>query len=309
MKTINLSQLNDILVDSMVDKRLITDSAVEAAFRKVKRHYFLQGIVESEEAYDDVAIMLKSQVSSSSQPSVMAMMLECLELNPKQKVLEIGTASGYNAALLSELVKYDRCVYTIEVEADLAERAGKILHEVGYPGITIIAGDGRKGYPVAAPYDRIIVTAETKSIYPALIEQLAEGGFFLAPFSIFGFLTVPIRLTQVNGNQYRGPLVGFPVNFVPIRGVDIDEQSNHEVRTHYHKLTSYLYKTGLLLNQSQMVGLFLLMISWYQLGNLRTVKDYSDLISYWKSVDYSGIKDFEFEYDNAKKDWRLIPLF
>lgn len=309
MKTINLSQLNDILIDSMVEKGRLTDPVVEAAFRKVKRHHFLQGIVEPEGAYDDIAIMLKSQVSSSSQPSVMAMMLECLELKPKQKVLEIGTASGYNAALLSELVKQDELVYTIEVEADLAERAARILREVGYPGITVIAGDGRKGYPVAASYDRIIVTAEAKSIYPALIEQLAQGGFFLAPFNIFDLLTVPIKLTPVEENRYRGPLVGFPVNFVPIRGVDIEEQSDQEVRTHYHKLTNHLHRAGLLLNQYQMVGLFLLMISWYQLGNLRTAKDYDDLINYWKSVDYSGIKDFDFEYDNAKKDWRLIPLF
>ncbi|AZR73146.1 hypothetical protein BBF96_06970 [Anoxybacter fermentans] len=297
------------MIDSLVEEGKIRNLEVERAFRHVKRHHFLKGFVEPIDAYKDRAIMIKGNISSSSQPHVMAMMLEALELKKGLKVLEIGTASGYNAALMAEIVGQDELVYTIEIEADLAKRAARILREVGYPGVTVIAGDGRKGYPVAAPYDRIIVTAETRLIYPDWIEQLVDDGIILIPFNFFGAITVTVKLCLREDGKYRGPLVGFPVSFVPIRGVDVQESIDPEFLSCYHRLTQYLFGEGLDLNFQQTVGLVLLLITWYKKGKLNKSRDYNQLIELWKMADMPGIGDFEFEYDNTKEDWHLIPIF
>lgn len=301
--------MNDMMVNELVKEDKITQDRVEQAFRKVKRHHFLKGIVDPEEAYEDRPIMIKGRVSSSSQPYVMAMMLEELDLKKDHKVLEIGTASGYNAALLSEVVGSDQLVYSIEIEGDLAQRAGKLLKEAGYSGVTVIAGDGRKGYPVSAPYDRIIVTAEGKTIYNNLLKQLASDGILLIPFNFYGAITVTVKLSQIDEDIYRGPLVGFPVNFVPIRGVDLDklEDSEHkEIVSCYNMLKKQLSVSNLFLDNDEMIGLVLLMISRYKETDHL---DYRQLIDDFKKGGLPGIDGFEFEYDKKKEDWKLIPQF
>lgn len=299
------------MIDRLVETGKITDPEVERAFRRVKRHYFLEGIVDPEEAYEDRAIMIKGHVSSSSQPYVMAMMLEALELRRGMKVLEIGTASGYNAALIAEIVGRDSLVYSIEVEADLARRAGKILQEAGYPGITVIAGDGRKGYPVPAPYDRIIVTAQAKSIYPDLLKQISSRGILLTPFDLYGMMTVIVKLSRQDKQRYRGSLVGFPVSFVPIRGVDLTPESEveEELYDDFYRLMQHLTRAGMELNHQQMTGLVLLLMHYYQQGKLEHTGDYDELIELWKVADQPGLEDFDFEYDLKKDRWQLIPVF
>ncbi len=292
-----------------MEKGSIDSKEVEKAFRKVKRHAFLQGFVPPEEAYLDQAIMIKGHISSASQPHVMSMMLEMLELTKGHKVLEIGTASGYNAALLVELVGRDDLVYTMEIEADLAERSGIILREQGYAGVTVIAGDGRKGYSIAAPYDRIIITAEADTIYPQLIDQLKDKGILLTPFNFYGLITALIKLESLGEGRYRGSVGGFPVNFVPIRGADIKKHDDRRISHYVHKLMQILARQKLDISNKEMPGLILLLVAWYKSKKLQETRDFQYLIELWKAADSPGINDFDFEYDSAKKDWQLIPIF
>ncbi len=285
IKVRSLFQQNQKMIDTMVEEGKIRDSEIERAFRVVKRHQFLQGIVSPEDAYKDQAIMIKGEISSSSQPYVMAMMLEALDLKRGLKVLEIGTASGYNAALISEIVGRNDLVYTIELEADLAERAGHILREAGYPGVTVIAGDGRKGYPIAAPYDRIIVTAEAQSIYPALIRQLTLKGIMIIPFNFYNLLTITVKLYSLGNEKYRGSLVGFPVNFVPVRGIDVENvhterKIEKRIYLHYNHLIEYLLLQDLELSNMEIIGLVLLMFIWYTEDRLKKPQDYKLLVDF-----------------------------
>lgn len=298
------------MVDTLVKEGKITDREVERAFHRVKRHMFLEGIVPPTEAYQDRAIMLKGNISSSSQPQVIAMMLEALDLEYGLKILEVGTASGYNVALIAEIVGRDNQVYTIELEADLAERAARILKDVGYPGITVIAGDGRRGYPIAAPYDRIILTAKAQSIYPELLRQLSSDGMMLLPFDFFGVLTVPVKLYSLGKGKYRGPLVGFPVHFVPIRGVDLQEKTDNRLMGYYTRFANYLTKNYNELSQEQLVGLMLLLTVYYKEDKLENNNDfYLDVLEHWEDAGKPGLTDYEFAYDTAVKDWQLIPVF
>lgn len=309
IKTDDLTQRNNEMIDELVKQGKIRNQEIERAFRRVKRHWFLKGIVDPAEAYEDRAIMIKGDISSSSQPYVMAMMLEELEVQRGHNVLEIGTASGYNAALLAEIVGRDGHVYTIEVEADLAKRAGQILREVGYPGVTVVGGDGRKGYPVCAPYDRIIVTAQAQSVYPELTRQLSRGGILLIPFSFYGVLTVTVKLYPLGGGMFRGPLVGFPVSFVPMRGVDLIDRVDKQLIPYYSRLIHHLSRRRLELKQPQMVGLVCLLVDYFRRGKLKRPGDMEEMITHWKTAGEPGMEDFEFEYDNGKKDWQLIPIF
>lgn len=309
IKTDDLTQRNNEMINALVKEGKIRDQNVEHAFRRVKRHWFLEGLVDPFDAYEDRAIMIKGNISSSSQPYVMAMMLEALELQRGHNVLEIGTASGYNAAILAEIVGREGHVYTIEVEADLAQRAGRILKEVGFPGVTVIAGDGRKGYPIYAPYDRIIVTAQAETIYPELTRQLARDGILLIPFTFYGLITVTVKLHALGGGKFRGSLVGFPVKFVPIRGVDIIENVDAQIVHYYYRLISHLSRRRMDLTQQEMIGMVFLFIDHFRRGKLRHSSDYEEMIDLWKMAGHPGMGDFEFEYDNGKKDWQLIPVF
>ena len=294
----------------MVKDGKISDREVERAFRRVKRHNFLEGIVQPVEAYHDRAIMLKGNISSSSQPQIMAMMLEALELEYGLRVLEIGTASGYNVALIAEIVGRDSQVYTIEIEADLAERAARILKEVGYPGVTVIAGDGRRGYPLAAPYDRIIITAKVQSIYQELLRQLSSDGLMIMPFDFMGILTVTIKLFPYGNGIYRGPLIGYPVQFVPLRGADLENTGDSRLLNHYNRLVQFLVKNNHELSRDKMTGLILLLIIYYKQGKLEmNTNFYMEVWEHFKDVGEPTLVDYEFSYDNTKKDWQLIPVF
>jgi protein-L-isoaspartate(D-aspartate) O-methyltransferase len=175
------------LVDHLKMRGIIQSAAVEAAFRAVPRHLFLPSVAP-EEAYRDQVVPLKTIdglcVSSSSQPAIMAIMLEQLELRPGMQVLEIGAASGYNAALMAYLVGESGRVVTMDLEEDLVEGARAHLQAAGFPQVQVVCGDGALGYPPAAPYDRIVLTVAAGDIAPAWYEQLKPDGRLLLPLAL-----------------------------------------------------------------------------------------------------------------------------
>lgn len=165
-----IPQLHHALVDQLIKNGAISTAAVEAAFRAVARHLFLPH-VPPEHVYQDQAIPTKYEdgraTSSSSQPSITAIMLEQLALTPGRRVLEIGAGTGYNAALMAHIVGDTGHVVTVDVEADLVTQAQEHLTTGGFSRVTVVQGDGAFGYPPGAPYDCIILTVGAWDIAPA----------------------------------------------------------------------------------------------------------------------------------------------
>jgi protein-L-isoaspartate(D-aspartate) O-methyltransferase len=160
----------------------IKDKMIISAMQKVPRHLFLDYSVSLEEAYGDYPVHIKSG-QTISQPFTVAFMLEALELRDGNKVLEIGTGSGWNAALIKQIVGKGSVV-TVEYLPELAEFAEANLKRFG-TDVRVISADGSTGYPEGAPYDRIIITAACPKIPPQIVEQLTEGGVVVAPVGIF----------------------------------------------------------------------------------------------------------------------------
>ncbi|MCG8347179.1 MAG: methyltransferase, FxLD system [Chloroflexales bacterium] len=181
--------LRQTLVDELKGKGYITTPAVEAAFRATPRQLFLPD-ASLESIYRDEAIPTRFRdglpISSSSQPAIMAIMLEQLSLEPGQCVLEIGAGTGYNAALLSHIVGPDGQVVTVDIDEDIVAEARDHLHAAGAANVTVVCGDGGLGYAAAAPYDRIILTVGAWDITPAWREQLGPDGRLLLPLSLNG---------------------------------------------------------------------------------------------------------------------------
>lgn len=235
-------ELRAALVESLVDSGRIRTSAVERAFRAVPRHAFLPG-APVEQAYVDEAVATKWQdgiaISSASQPSMMAIMLEQLELRPGHRVLEIGTGTGYNAALMAEMVGPTGSVVAVDIDDDLTESAAAHLAEAGAavrlagplrlagppdppgPGtaaIILATRDGALGYEELAPYDRIVLTVGSWDIQPAWWRQLAPGGRLLLPLSVRGsHLSVAFDLLEGPGAVLRSVSVR-SCAFVRLRG-------------------------------------------------------------------------------------------
>ena len=186
----DLQQLRNQLVDGLREQGHVTSERVAAAFRTVPRHVFVPG-VEPERAYRDEALVIKSDphgvpISSSSQPAIMARMLEQLDVRPGHRVLEIGTGSGYNAALLAHLVGESGTVVSVDIDADLVEDARARLAECAVSAVTIGRGDGWLGRTEHAPYDRIIATVGAWDIPPAWVTQLAADGLLVVPLDLRG---------------------------------------------------------------------------------------------------------------------------
>lgn len=172
----DLAKLRSDMVETQLKARGIVDQRVLAAFLKVPRHLFVPANLQ-EGAYDDCALPI-GQEQTISQPYMVAIMTELLALTGKEKVLEVGTGSGYQAAILGELAKK---VVTMERVAALGESAQRLLIEMRYSSVEVKIGDGTEGYAPEAPYDGIIVTAATPDIPPPLFEQLKEGGRLVLP--------------------------------------------------------------------------------------------------------------------------------
>lgn len=164
------------MVTTQLEGRDITNKATLRAMRQVKRHEFVSDRMKSV-AYIDGPLSI-GHGQTISQPYIVAFMTQELKPKPHHRVLEIGTGSGYQAAVLAEIVD---TVYTIEIVEPLGKQAKKRFERLGYSNIKTRIGDGYHGWPEEAPFDAIIVTAGVKEIPPALIEQLADGGRMIIP--------------------------------------------------------------------------------------------------------------------------------
>jgi len=168
------------MVETQIAARGVRDPRVLAAMRKVPRHMFVEPAARGE-AYEDHPVPIGNN-QTISQPYIVALMTELLELPPHARVLEIGTGSGYQSAVLGEIAAE---VYSIEILPDLAQAAADKLKELGYANVEVRAGDGYRGWPEHAPFDGIIVTAAPERIPQPLVDQLSVGGRMVIPVGGF----------------------------------------------------------------------------------------------------------------------------
>lgn len=181
--------LRALLIDQLRLNDVLHDAEVERAMRIVPRHLFLPEF-PARDAYADIAVPTHWQgnlaVSSASQPAMVAIMLEQLAVGRGMRVLEVGAGTGYNAALLAELVGPTGSVTTLDIDIDIVEEAVEHLAAAGYTHVETIATDGAIGWPAGAPYDRIILSVGASDITPAWFSQLADGGIILLPLWLGG---------------------------------------------------------------------------------------------------------------------------
>ena len=202
----------DWMVDTQIVAGGITDPAVIAAMRRVPRHRFMPDS-ESEDAYGDFPLSI-GYGQTISQPFIVGYMTQALQLKPDEKVLEIGTGSGYQAAILAELVSH---VFTIEIVEPLAARAKRTLAELGYDNVMVRTGDGYQGWPDESPFDAIILTAAPKQIPAPLLEQLAINGRLIVPVGGYPQRLVLIHRTEEGFKETEL----LPVAFVPMTGEEL----------------------------------------------------------------------------------------
>jgi protein-L-isoaspartate(D-aspartate) O-methyltransferase len=172
----NPATARQLMVDSQLRDRGISDARVLDAMLHVPRHEFVPEPYRAQ-AYEDHPLPIGDN-QTISQPYIVALMLETLRLAPNDKVLEVGTGSGYVTALLAELVAQ---VFSMERQAALAESARNLLAALGYGNVRVVTGDGALGLPACAPFDAILVSAAALEVPPALLSQLGDGGRMIIP--------------------------------------------------------------------------------------------------------------------------------
>jgi protein-L-isoaspartate(D-aspartate) O-methyltransferase len=205
--------LRTAMVRNQVEARGVDDEAVLRAMRAVPRHRFVPG-ASARAAYSDRPLPI-GHGQTISQPYIVAFMAEAAGIEPGDRVLEIGTGSGYAAAVLGELAAE---VYTIEIVPELAERARGILAGLGADNVHVRAGNGWQGWPEHAPYDAIVVTAAPDEVPDALVEQLAIDGMLVVPV---GSLIQELRVLRKTPEGLREE-ASLPVRFVPMTGEPTD---------------------------------------------------------------------------------------
>jgi len=188
------SSLRRQMVDSQLRRRGIADERVLAAMERVPRHEFAPERYR-DQAYEDHPLPI-GEGQTISQPYIVAVMLDALKLAPTDKVLEIGTGSGYVTALLAELTE---SVISIERHESLAESARALLAVLACSNVKVVIGDGTRGFPEAAPYDAIVVSAAAAEMPPALITQLGEGGRMIIPVGSED--SQQLRLVRIENGQ------------------------------------------------------------------------------------------------------------
>ncbi len=199
------------MVTRDIAARGITDPRVLAALNAVPRERFLP-IELAESAYDDHPLPI-AEHQTISQPYIVAFMAQAAEVTDRDRVLEVGTGSGYGAAVLSRLAAE---VWTIERHPALSEQAATILHELGIDNVHLESGDGSLGWPDGAPYDAIVVTAGAPRVPPALVEQLADSGRLVIPIGPESLRQELVRVRKNGGTPSQEELGG--VRFVPLLG-------------------------------------------------------------------------------------------
>jgi protein-L-isoaspartate(D-aspartate) O-methyltransferase len=204
--------LREAMVSEQLEARGIRDPAVLAAMREIPREEFVPPEMQWG-AYDDNPLPI-GEGQTISQPYMVAYMSEALGLSRESRVLEIGTGSGYAAAVLSRIV--DR-VYTVERLAALARTARERLYRLGYTNVHVLVGDGSMGWPEHAPYDAIVVTAGAPGVPKLLAEQLAVGGRLVIPVGADPFSQLLVRVRRTGESEFREEGL-FEVRFVPLVG-------------------------------------------------------------------------------------------
>ena len=206
------TQRRQNMVINQLQSRDITDSKVLQAMLTVPRHQFVdQRIVNS--AYNDFPLSI-GEGQTISQPYIVALMTQLLELKGDEKVLEIGTGSGYQAAVLAEIVEE---VYTIEIYESLSKKSEKLLTDLGYQNIKFKIGDGYHGWEEYAPYDAIIVTCAPDHVPPSLLQQIKDdGGRIVIPVGGIWMVQTLMEIEKIEGKIKSKGIIG--VRFVPMIG-------------------------------------------------------------------------------------------
>lgn len=197
------------MVDTQIRARGVADSKVLSAMARVPRHEFVPDKVRGQ-AYEDYPLPIGER-QTISQPYIVALMTSLLDLKGGERVLEIGTGSGYQAAVLAEIAGE---VYTMEILEPLSVAAQRRLTALGYTNIHFRVGDGWKGWPEAAPFDGIVVTAAPEKVPQALLDQLKVGGRLVVPVGSF-FQDLKVLTKTADGSEQRNVI---PVRFVPMTG-------------------------------------------------------------------------------------------
>ncbi len=225
-KPLTAEQLRARLVQQLVTGGALRSPEITRAFSEVPRELFLPPEISLERAYSDDAIVVKwneakAATSSSTQPFLMADMLEALDLAPGMKVLEVGAGVGYNAAILANILGNGECLTSIDLDPAMAEVARQNLMKLGppYERVSVVSGDGGHGYSAHAPYDRIIVTVQQWEISPDWVSQLKEGGILIAPLSISAHVwggLIPAFRKEADGTLTA--IAASHGGFMPMRG-------------------------------------------------------------------------------------------
>ena len=189
----------------------VTDPRVIQVMSEVPREEFLSGRLRRH-AYENRALAIECG-QTISQPLVVALMTQALDPQPHERALEVGTGSGYQAAVLSRLVRH---LVTLELEPALAEHASETLSRLGYSNVEVAVADGSRGWPAYAPYDIILVAAASPDVPPALFEQLAPEGRLVIPLGRSSDEHQDLRLYERHGDDLMSRSL-FPVRFVPLR--------------------------------------------------------------------------------------------
>ena len=197
------------MVETQIVARGVRDPAVLEALRRVPRHRFVPE-TDRNLAYSDGPLPI-GQGQTISQPYIVALMTELAALNRASRVLEVGTGSGYQAAVLGEVAG---SVFTIEIVPELGERSAALLRELGYANIAVRVGDGYDGWPEEAPFDAIVVTAAPEKVPQPLLDQLKVGGRLVIPVGI-GYQELLVITRTEDGYDRRSTI---PVRFVPMTG-------------------------------------------------------------------------------------------
>ena len=236
-------------VDGLVGRGVVRSAGVERAFRRVPRHRFVERFwVGRDSAYDvgadgwsaealglvyaDEALITRrdaegNPTSSASQPSVVAMMLEALDLEPGMRVLEIGAGTGYNAALMAEVVGDPRLVTTIDIDPDVVAQTRGLLAGAGYGAVAVVCGDGALGHAASAPFDRVVATVGCSDISWDWVEQMNPDGLLLVPLDHGGSHPL-VRLRVGATGRVAGRIVGW-TGFMRMRG-DLETSGPWAVR-------------------------------------------------------------------------------